>query len=151
MNCFLKLSFHFRVQKILKRKLFYKFFISFGVVGLESNQLAQKKFMSLITIPCFKGATKLYFMYYLRVVVILFSTGLCKSAYSDFSFGKTRFSSFCVLVFCVSVSLTLNFQSCSMFWIECLLKRLRVVCRVKTNTTWTTKNATSFHLFRKKF
>ena len=44
-------------------------------------------------------ATKLYFMYYLLVVIILFCTGLYKSAFSSYSFGKTRFSSFCVLVF----------------------------------------------------
>ena len=42
-----------------------------------------------------KGATKLYFMYYSRVVIILFSEGLCKSAFSTCSYGKTRFSSFC--------------------------------------------------------
>ena len=57
----------------------------------------------------FKGAMKLYFMYYSRVVIILFSTGLYKSAFSTYSFGKTRFSSFCVLVFRVSVSLGFNF------------------------------------------
>ena len=62
-----------------------------------------------------KGATKLYFMYYSCVVIILFSTGLYKSAFSTCSFGKTRFSSFCVLVFRVSVSLAFNFQFCSMF------------------------------------
>ena len=46
-----------------------------------------------------KGATKLYFMHYLRVVIILFSMGLYKSAFSTYCFDKTRFSSFCVLVF----------------------------------------------------
>ena len=40
---------------------------------------------------------KLYFMYYLRVVSILFSTGFYKSAFSTFSFGKTRFLSFVFL------------------------------------------------------
>ena len=59
----------------------------------------------------FKGATKLYFIHYLHVVIILFSTGLCKSALSTYSFGKTRFSSFCVLLlaFRASISLALNF------------------------------------------
>ena len=71
----------------------------------------------------FKGAMKLYFMSYLHVVIILFSTGLYKSAFSTYSFAKTRFSSFCVLVSCVSVYLAFNFQFCFMFWIECL-KRL---------------------------
>ena len=56
-----------------------------------------------------KGATKLYFMYYFRVVIILFSTGLYKSAFSTYDFGKTSFSSFCVLVLRVSVSLVFNF------------------------------------------
>ena len=51
----------------------------------------------------FKGAIKLYFMHCLRVVIILVSTGLYKSAFSTyFFFWKTRFSSFCVLVFHVS-------------------------------------------------
>ena len=57
----------------------------------------------------FKRATKLYFMYYFRVVIILFSTGLCKSAFSIYDFGKSSFSFFCVLVFRVSVSLGFNF------------------------------------------
>ena len=56
-----------------------------------------------------KGATKLFFMYYFRVVIILFSTGLYKSAFSTYDFGKTSFSSFYVLVFRVSVSLGFNF------------------------------------------
>ena len=55
------------------------------------------------------GATKLYFIFYSRVVIILPSTGLYKSAFSTYSFGKTRFSSFCVLVFRVPVSLVFNF------------------------------------------
>ena len=56
-----------------------------------------------------KGATKLYFMYYSRVVISLFSTGLYKSAFSTCSFGKTRFLSFCILGFRLSVSLAFNF------------------------------------------
>ena len=56
-----------------------------------------------------KGTTKLYFVYYLHVVIIFFSTGLCKSAFSTYSFSRTWVSSFCVLVFCVSVSLAFNF------------------------------------------
>ena len=57
----------------------------------------------------FKGATKLYFMYCSRVVIILFSPGLYKSAFFYLFFGKFSFSSFCVLVFRVSVSLGFNF------------------------------------------
>ena len=61
----------------------------------------------------FKRATKLYFMYYSRVVIILFSTGLYKFAFCTYSFGKTRFLYFCVLVFRASVSLDFNFYFCS--------------------------------------
>ena len=53
----------------------------------------------------FKRAAKLYFMYCSRVVIILFSTSLCKSAFSTCPFDKTRFSSFWV-----SVSLAFNFK-----------------------------------------
>ena len=35
-----------------------------------------------------KGAAKLYLIYYLHAVIILFSTGLYKSAFSNYSFGK---------------------------------------------------------------
>ena len=52
-----------------------------------------------------KGATKLYFMCYSRVVIILFNTGLYRSGFSTYSFDKIRFSSSCVLIFHVSVSL----------------------------------------------
>ena len=41
-----------------------------------------------------KGAAKLYFIYYLCVVIILFSTGLFKSVFSTFSFEKLGFSVF---------------------------------------------------------
>ena len=57
----------------------------------------------------FKGATNLYFMYFFPVVIILFSTDLYTSAFSTYDFGKTSFSSFCVFVFRVSVSLAFNF------------------------------------------
>ena len=56
-----------------------------------------------------KGATKSYPMYYSRVVIILFSAGLYKSAFSTYSFDKTSFSSFCVLAFRLSVSLAFIF------------------------------------------
>ena len=48
-------------------------------------------------------------MYYFRVVIILFSAGLYKSAFSTYDFGKASFSSFCFLVFRVSVFLGFNF------------------------------------------
>ena len=56
-----------------------------------------------------KGATKLHFMYHSRVVIVLFSARLYKSAFSTYSFGKTSFSSFYVLVFRVPASLAFNF------------------------------------------
>ena len=44
-----------------------------------------------------KGATKLYLIYFLGAVIILFSTGLCKSAFSILSFDTKVFfnSNFC--------------------------------------------------------
>ena len=43
---------------------------------------------------CFKGATHLYFMYCSHVVIILFRTGLCKSAFSTYSLIKLVFHLF---------------------------------------------------------
>ena len=59
-----------------------------------------------------KGAKKLYFMYYSRVVSILFSTGLYKSTFSTYSFGKTRFWSF---EFLYLLLLILSFALCFEF------------------------------------
>ena len=57
----------------------------------------------------FKGATKLFFMHYSCVVIILlflfYFTGLHKSVFSNYSFGK--------LVFCLSALFV--FSSCSEF------------------------------------
>ena len=47
-----------------------------------------------------KGVASLYFLNYLRVVIILFSTGLCKSTFSPYSFVKLGLSSFCASAFC---------------------------------------------------
>ena len=49
-----------------------------------------------------KGAGKLYFIYYLYVVIILFSTGLYKSAFATYSFGELgyRLSMFFVFSVC---------------------------------------------------
>ena len=66
-------------------------------------------YVCLSFVITFKGATKLYFMNYSRVVIIFYRTGLQKSGFPTYSFGKTRFSSFYVLVFCVSVSLCFCF------------------------------------------
>ena len=59
-----------------------------------------------------ENPTKLYFMYYLREVIILLRTGLYKSVFSTYSIGKSWFSTFCILVFRVSVSLAFNFEFC---------------------------------------
>ena len=73
----------------------------------------------------FKGATKLHFTDYSRVVIILFSTGLYKSAFSTYSFGKITFLSFCVLVFHVSISLVFSLYCfCSMFEFNVISKDL---------------------------
>ena len=64
-------------------------------------------------------------MHFSSVVIILFIAGLYKSVFSAYTFGKTRFSSFHVLVFRFSVSLVFSFEFfCYMFWIQCHLKRL---------------------------
>ena len=44
----------------------------------------------------FKGAAKLHFLYYSRVVIILFSKGLCKSVFSTYSFVNLGY---CLAVF----------------------------------------------------
>ena len=36
-------------------------------------------------------------------------------------------------------------------WSKTLIRLIKVVCRVKSNTTWTTKNTTCSHYFSKKF
>ena len=51
----------------------------------------------------FKGATKLYFTHYSCVVIILFNTGLCSSAFSTISFWKLVFCLFVLSVFFVWV------------------------------------------------
>ena len=79
-----------------------------------SFQRAISKFVSEHDIPLdlvLKGATKLYFMRYSRVVIILFSTDLYNSVFSTYSFGKTRFSFFCVLLFHVSIFWLLVFAA----------------------------------------
>ena len=44
------------------------------------------------TVPnSIKGATKSYFTHYSCVVIILFNTGLCRSAFSTIYFGKLVF------------------------------------------------------------
>ena len=47
----------------------------------------------------------MYFIHYSRVIIILFRAGLYKSAFSTYSFVKSRFASFFVLAFHVFISL----------------------------------------------
>ena len=112
---------HFSMRILLSHT--HKFSLGSFWLMITTSRCKYVKLWKVFIKKFVKGATKLYFMYYLCVIIILFSMGLYKSAFSTYSFGKTRFSSFCVLVFRVSVSLAFNFQFCSMFWIECLLKR----------------------------
>ena len=49
-------------------------------------------------------------MLYSRTVIVLFGTGLYKPVFSTYSFDKTRFSYFSVLIFPVSVDLALIFS-----------------------------------------
>ena len=73
-------------------------------------------------------------MRYWRVVIILFSTSLYKPTFCTYSFGKTRVSSFCVLVFRISVSLVCRFQLfSSTFRIQCPLKRLNNICIINSS------------------
>ena len=58
-------------------------------------------------------------MFYPRVVIIFFSTGLYKSVFSTYSFGKPSFRLSVFLIF---------FSVCSKFWIRFNLKRLNNIC-----------------------
>ena len=49
------------------------------------------------TIFTFKAASKLHFMYYSCVIIVLFSTDLCNSALSTYSFKNLVFSFLCSL------------------------------------------------------
>ena len=61
----------------------------------------------------FKGAMKLYFMHYLCVIIVLFTTDLYKSGFSTCSLKKLGFffSVFCVFcLFCFELEfLSINF------------------------------------------
>ena len=101
-------------QFITNKRRFYlqDWIILFFIIFLLKYFIPCNVFRFLLFLPqqdFVKRATKSYFMYYLRVLIILFSTGLYRSAFSTCSFGKTRFSSFCVLGFRVSVYLAFNF------------------------------------------
>ena len=76
---------------------FVMVYIIYKMLALRKNGL---NFFKGDILECFfKGATKLNFMLYSHVVIILFRTGLYKSSFSPYSLCKTRFSCFCVLAF----------------------------------------------------
>ena len=99
-SCFSLLS---RFQQLLSRYSGY-LIATTGYFWLLLVTFCYFWFVVLVT-----TATKLFFRYYLRVAIILFSTDIYQSTFTIYSFGKTRFSSFYVLVFCVSVSQLLVF------------------------------------------
>ena len=71
--------------------------------ALSDEQYFSKQLVLNICRCAFKGAMKLYFTDYLCVVIILFNTGLYKSAFFTESFGK--------LVLCLSALFV--FSACS--------------------------------------
>ena len=81
----------------LLNNLFISFFNLFNSV----TELKTLCYLITYFFSFLKGATKLYFVHYLRKVMILFSMGLRKSVFSTYHFYKTRFLFFCVLIFCV--------------------------------------------------
>ena len=50
-----------------------------------------RMFDELKEVKYFKGAMKLYFKHYSCVVIVLFNTSLCRSAFSTVSFRKLVF------------------------------------------------------------
>ena len=85
------------------------------------NQILPWIYHSILPLN-FGGATKLYFMHYSHVVIISFITGFYKSAYSTYSFGKTRSSFDYVLVlfwFFVFLYLWFLVFSLSILYFEC--------------------------------
>ena len=73
-----------------------------------------------------KEAKKLYFMHYPCVVIILFSVGLCKSAFCSYSHVKQGLCLF-VFWFFVFLYLSLFIFFGSMIWFRCRLKRLNKI------------------------
>ena len=63
--------------------------------------------INLVYYEQLQEATRLYFKHYSCVVIILFNTGLYKSAYSTYSFGKLTFS------LSLSLSALFVFSACS--------------------------------------
>ena len=62
--------------------------------GQQETMKKEQQVLVYQTTACFKGATKLYFTHYSCGVIILYNTGLEKSAFSPYSFGKLVFRLF---------------------------------------------------------
>ena len=71
--------------------------ILFTFIGVGDASFHYKFFP--LQIIFFKGATKLYFMYYSRVVIILFRTSFYKSAFSIYFLVKLGFCVSCFYIF----------------------------------------------------
>ena len=94
---------------VLLKTCFIKIF-RFCILSFLFHQLMFCDFLILGVLSVFvKGATKLYFLHYSCVVIILFNTGLQKSVFSIYSFGKLVFLSFCILcVYCANITEEIN-------------------------------------------
>ena len=99
----------FEVNNNMKYWVFNRFQMQLGCLDALELWVLSCIVSNLSSKLAFKGTTKLYFMHCSRSVIILFSTGLYKSAFSTYSLGKTSFSFLCVLVFHVFISLGFSF------------------------------------------
>ena len=74
----------FKIVPSRSRKSGYSAFKKEGIISFNWKK---------ILLPNFKGATKSYYMQYSCVVIVLFNTALCRSAFSTVSFRKLVFLS----------------------------------------------------------
>ena len=74
-----------------------------------------KQLLFALNRSSFKGTTKLYFTHYSCAVIILFNTGLSKSAFSTYLFRKLvvlSYCTFCVYILCIECDVIfLNFNN----------------------------------------
>ena len=81
-------------------QIFSKESIVFCNSSGNSRDITYHEGIELNALETIKGATKSYFSHHSCVVIVLFNTDLCRSAFSTISFGKLFFS-FCVFcAFC---------------------------------------------------
>ena len=82
------ISRHSRLEHCLFAAQFFSR-IRFCFTKLSFTLLVIKSWDSIFANMSLKGFTKLHFMHYSRVVIILFSTALFNSVFCIYSFGKT--------------------------------------------------------------